>query len=94
MYTIYAEQVGKQNVSGIEKIMNITVKLFATLRDFGPKIQEMNVPENSTIEKVVKSLNLPEDIPLLKIVNGVHTDPKEMLKEGDVLALFPPVGGG
>ncbi len=74
--------------------MKITVKLFATLRDFGPEIQEMNVPENSTIEKVVNSLNLPVDIPLLKIVNGVHIDPKEMLKEGDVLALFPPVGGG
>lgn len=74
--------------------MKITVKLFATLRDFGPEIQEMSVPENSTIEMVVKSLNLPEDIPLLKIVNGVHTDPQETLKEGDVLALFPPVGGG
>jgi sulfur-carrier protein len=74
--------------------MKITVKLFATLRDFGPKIQEMSVSENSTIEKAVKSLNLPEEIPLLTIVNGVHTDPEEMLKEGDVLALFPPVGGG
>ena len=74
--------------------MKITVKLFATLRDFGPEIQEMNVPENSTIEKVVNYLNLPAEIPLLKIVNGVHTDPQEMLKEGDVLALFPPVGGG
>jgi len=74
--------------------MKITVKLFATLRDFGPKIQEMSVSENSTIEKAIKSLNLPEEIPLLTIVNGVHTDPEEMLKEGDVLALFPPVGGG
>jgi len=74
--------------------MKITVKLFATLRDFGPEIQEMSASQNSTIEKVVKSLNLPEEIPLLTIVNGVHTDPEEMLKEGDVLALFPPVGGG
>jgi len=49
--------------------MKITIKLFATLRDFGPEIKEMNVSENSTIEKVVESLNLPEDIPLLKIVN-------------------------
>jgi hypothetical protein len=34
--------------------MKITIKLFATLRDFGPEIQEMSVSENSTIEKVVK----------------------------------------
>jgi sulfur carrier protein len=74
--------------------MKITVKLFATLRDFGPEIEEKSVPENSNVESVVNSLKLPENIPLLTIVNGVHTDPKEMLKEGDVLALFPPVGGG
>jgi len=74
--------------------MNITVKLFATLRDFGPEIQKMNVPDNSAIEAVVASLNLPEDIPLLTIVNGVHSDPGRILREGDVLALFPPVGGG
>ena len=75
-------------------MMKITIKLFATLRDFGPDIEEKSIPENSTIEKAVKSLNLPEEIPLLTIVNGVHTDPKKMLKQGDVLALFPPVGGG
>lgn len=74
--------------------MEITVKLFATLRDYGPEIQKMSVPENSNIEKVINLLDLPEDIPLLKIVNGVHTDPEVLLKEGDVLALFPPVGGG
>jgi sulfur carrier protein len=74
--------------------MKITIKLFATLRDFGPEIQEKPVPENSTVESIVKSLRLPEDIPLLTIVNGIHTDPQETLKDGDVLALFPPVGGG
>lgn len=74
--------------------MNITVKLFATLRDFGPEIEVKSVPENRTVAWVVRSLSLPEDIPLLIIVNGVHTDPKKILHEGDVLALFPPVGGG
>ena len=74
--------------------MKITVKLFATLRDFGPEIQEMDVSENSTIASVVASLSLPPDIPLLKIVNGVHSNPDALLQEGDVLALFPPIGGG
>ena len=74
--------------------MKISVKLFASLRDFGPNIEEKSVPENSTVESVVNSLSLPEDIPLLTLVNGVHADLKETLKEGDVLALFPPVGGG
>ncbi|KPK00461.1 MAG: hypothetical protein AMJ60_01235 [Desulfobacterales bacterium SG8_35] len=74
--------------------MKITVKLFATLRDFGPEIQEKSIPEKSTVASVVSSLSLPGNIPLLTIVNGVHTDPQTMLQEGDVLALFPPVGGG
>ena len=74
--------------------MKITIKLFATLRDFGPDIKEVSVSENRTIEKIVKSFNSPEETPFLTIVNGVHTDPKEMLKERDMLALFPPVGGG
>jgi len=43
--------------------MKITIKLFATLRDFGPDIKEVSVSENRTIEKVVKSLNLPAEIP-------------------------------
>ena len=74
--------------------MKITIKLFATLRDCGPEIQEKNVSAGSSVATVIDSLSLPEDIPLLTIVNGVHTDPQEKLKEGDVLALFPPVGGG
>jgi len=84
----------KTTKKSIGNCMKITIKLFATLRDFGPGIKEVSVSENSTIEKIVKSFNLPEETPLLTIVNGVHTDPKEMLKERDVLALFPPVGGG
>ena len=74
--------------------MKITIKLFATLRDCGPEIQEKSVSAGSSVATVIDSLSLPEDIPLLTIVNGVHTDPQEKLKEGDVLALFPPVGGG
>jgi molybdopterin synthase sulfur carrier subunit len=74
--------------------MKITIKLFASLRDFGPDIQEKSVPASTTVASVVDTLSLPEEIPLLTIVNGVHTSPQAVLKEGDVLALFPPVGGG
>jgi molybdopterin synthase sulfur carrier subunit len=74
--------------------MKITVKLFAILRDFGPEIQEISVPDSSTVASIVASLRLPEDIPLLTIVNGVHTSLPASLHDGDVLALFPPVGGG
>ncbi len=70
------------------------MKLFATLRRLGPEEQEMELPENATIEDVVKLLKLPEGIPLLRIVNGEHRNLKYSLKEGDEIALFPPIAGG
>jgi molybdopterin converting factor small subunit len=74
--------------------MRVTVRLFATLRNFGPEEQQRELPEDSTIEDVMKMLKLPEQIPILKIVNGEHRDPKYLLKDGDEIALFPPIAGG
>ena len=74
--------------------MKVKVKLFATLRQFGPEEQEMELPEDSTLEDAVKILKLPEKIPLLKIVNGEHRSIHYRLKERDEIALFPPIAGG
>jgi molybdopterin converting factor small subunit len=74
--------------------MNITIKLFTTLKQFGQEEQEMVVPEKSTVSDVIRMLKIPKTIPLLRIVNGVHVDLNHVLKEGDVLALFPPIAGG
>jgi len=74
--------------------MKVTVKLFATLRNFGPVEQEIELAQNSTLEDLIKILKLPEKIPLLKIVNGEHRNIHYPLKEGDEVALFPPIAGG
>jgi len=74
--------------------MKVKIKLFATLRKFGPDEQEVELPDDATIEDAVRLLNLPEKMPLLKIVNGEHRPPKHPLKDGDELALFPPIAGG
>lgn len=74
--------------------MKVKIKLFATLRKFGPEEQDVVLPENATIDDAINLLNLPEKIPLLKIVNGEHRPPKHPLKDGDELALFPPIAGG
>ena len=75
-------------------VMKIKVKLFATLRKFGPDEQEMEMPEHSTIDDVIRSLDLPQKIALLKIINGEHRPASYPLKDGDELALFPPIAGG
>ncbi|HXW67974.1 MAG TPA: MoaD/ThiS family protein [Dissulfurispiraceae bacterium] len=74
--------------------MKVKIKLFASLRQFGPSEQEVCLPDNATIEDAVTLLKLPEKFPLLKIVNGEHRTAKHPLNDGDELALFPPVAGG
>lgn len=74
--------------------MRVRIRLYASLRKFGSEEQEMELPENATIEDVIKLLKLPEKIPMLRIVNGEHRTLKHPLKEGDEVALFPPIAGG
>ncbi|HYA31789.1 MAG TPA: MoaD/ThiS family protein [Thermodesulfovibrionales bacterium] len=76
------------------EIMKVVVRLFASLRSFGPEQQDMELAEHSTLEDLIKMLKLPEKIPLLKIVNGEHRSMHYGLKEGDEIALFPPIAGG
>jgi molybdopterin converting factor small subunit len=74
--------------------MKIKLKLFASLREFGPDLQVIELPEDATIDDAIASLNIPHKIALLKIVNGEHRPAKYLLKDGDELALFPPIAGG
>ena len=74
--------------------MKVKVKLFASLREYGPEEQIIDLPDNATVEDAINLLNLPDKFPLLKIVNGEHRPPTHHLKGGDDLALFPPIAGG
>lgn len=74
--------------------MRVTVKLFATFRDGRFKVEEMDLPEESRVLDVLAPLNiLPEEIAIC-LANGRNVDEKHVLKDGDTLAIFPPVGGG
>jgi molybdopterin converting factor small subunit len=74
--------------------MKVKIKLFASLREYGPEEQIIDLPDNATIEEAIGLLKLPDKFPLLRIVNGEHRPPNHHLKEGDDLALFPPIAGG
>jgi sulfur carrier protein len=74
--------------------MKIVVKLFANLRDFGPKYQELEIPENFTLHDLVNKLGIPENYPMIKLINGEFAELNCSLKEGDTVALFPPIAGG
>lgn len=74
--------------------MKIIVKLFANLRDFGPKYQEIEIPDNFTLKELIDSLGIPENYPMIKLINGDFADINQSLKDGDTVSLFPPIAGG
>ena len=72
----------------------IEVRLFATFRDGRGKILEMSPDSVSTADDILNALSIPaEDVAIL-LINGFHSKPSDPIGDGDVIALFPPVGGG
>lgn len=74
--------------------MQITVKLFATLRDNREKIMTMDVAEGMTTQGVIEAVGIPVEEVAIIMINGRGVKLETILHEEDVLALFPPVGGG
>ena len=79
--------------------MQISVKLLATLRKYRPempraKALSLDVPAGTTVHEVVQQLGIPDNVPLVAMVNSGVCGLDHVLVEGDKLALFPPVAGG
>lgn len=74
--------------------MKITVKLFATFR-IGRFIQEeRDYLPGTTVAQVAEQLGLnPADLGIM-LVNSRHVKTDYLLRDGEVLALFPLLGGG
>lgn len=74
--------------------MHITIKLFATLQDGRFREEVRELPDGTTVSDIRRLLAIPDDLPTLNFVHGRHVTNDAKLQEGDVLALFPPIGGG
>ncbi|HQR50603.1 MAG TPA: MoaD/ThiS family protein [Methylophilaceae bacterium] len=83
--------------------MKVTLKLFASLRDYLPEgstsaILELEVPEGTTPADLAERYQLPPRLVHLVLVNGHYVPPENRagtaLVEGDVLAIWPPIAGG
>ena len=84
--------------------MKITFKLYATLTDYLPAEArssnriEIEAPAEARITDVIAPYGLPMKLVHLVLVNGVYVAPEErasrVLKDGDVLAIWPPIAGG
>lgn len=83
--------------------MKVTLKLYASLGTFLPEGAERNmidldVPEGTTIRSLLDHHNVPPQSCHLVLLNGHFQPPATRtaveLKDGDALAVWPPVAGG
>ena len=81
--------------------MKVTVKYFSIHRDMtGKTEEEIQLDQGATLkdllDRLIESYSRLKDAKDYTVIsiNGNFAEEKSKLKEGDVVALFPPVGGG
>ena len=82
--------------------MQITFKLFATLAAYLPPTAvkhavTVEVEETATPNQLIERFAVPRAEVHLVLVNGIYLAEKDRdqpLRQGDALAIWPPVAGG
>ncbi|NOX14896.1 MAG: MoaD/ThiS family protein [Epsilonproteobacteria bacterium] len=76
--------------------MNITIKLFAQYRDDRFKVEQRVCACGIRAKDIMDDLGISEHkLPLgVLLVNSKHEKEEYELQDGDVISLFPKVGGG
>lgn len=74
---------------------HIQIKLFAGLQRFMPATAENYAIEAGTsIRTLLEQLDIPEDKATLIFIDGLKAELTAVLKGGERIGIFPPVGGG
>ena len=77
--------------------MKVTVRLFATLKELlpeGQKKMEVEIEDGTTVRELAQEVDIADDAELIIKINGRRGSEDTILKDGDRVGLFPPVGGG
>jgi sulfur carrier protein ThiS len=84
--------------------MRVTFKLFATLQDYLPveakktNALALELAEGTTVAQIIERFGLPPKLVHLVLIDGAFVPPAEragrVLREGETLAIWPPVAGG
>lgn len=72
----------------------IEIRLFATFREGREKIYYMKAEKIKKVSDALEILRIPEEEVAICLINGRHSKVDTEVKDGDILAVFPPVGGG
>ena len=74
--------------------MQITVKLFATFRNGRTPLETRNYPVGTTVADLVAEREIPVAEIGIMLVNCRHVQLDRELADGDLVAIFPLLGGG
>ena len=72
----------------------IEVRLFAGLREGRQKVYQMEASSISNLQDIMDALQIPRSEVNIMLINGFHKEPLSPVKDEDIVALFPAVGGG
>ena len=72
----------------------IEVRLFAGLRQGRQKIYQMEPESVKTVQDIMDVLHIRRSEVNILLINGFHQKPETEVKDGDLVSLFPAVGGG
>jgi len=85
-------------------MISVTVKLYASLAAHLPaearstNAHPIQVAVDASVAQTLAPYSLPPELTKLVLVNGHYIPPEERashrLKEGDVIAVWPPIAGG
>jgi len=74
--------------------MDVEVRLFAGFRAGRFKKRTMDLPDPTRLRDLLAQLDIPAQQVSLRLINGRFSDLDQPLAAGDVVSLFPAVGGG
>ena len=72
----------------------IEVRLFAGLRQGRQKIYQMEPGSVATVQDIMDRLSIDRREVNILLINGFHQKPETAVNDGDIVSLFPAVGGG
>ncbi|OGL43225.1 MAG: hypothetical protein A2W05_04145 [Candidatus Schekmanbacteria bacterium RBG_16_38_10] len=77
----------------------IELRVYANLKKYIPDLdlkdgKKVSINNGITIQELLNQFGIPERETKILIVNGIHADLDQKLKDGDRVAIFPPVAGG
>jgi len=77
-----------------EVLIKVEVRLFANFRKGREKKQTIQLKEGAIIRDLLEIVNIPEEEVSILLQNGKYGPADRVLNDGDIIAVFPPVGGG